>query len=264
MSISVVCPQCGKSYDIPETRAGQTGKCACGATMTIPSPKKEVESPAAPWSQPVQPAQQPPPVEPRSPFGPTPSQNPYASNQVQSPYGPPPGQAPYGTPGSMGRPITTVIPTRPIALTILIIAMYVFVGIAMLGTIVLMTRASTIAPYIGAASIGMYIGACIFVLVLLTVNLLILHSLWHGRNWARITMIVLMSLNAAGNLMGMMGRMGNQNIGSYALQLMIAGAVIGILCPLQVYAQNQIQRPDLLNIFVQNSMITYLFVGLLL
>lgn len=37
MSINVICPNCGKSYDVIDSRAGQTGKCECGSAIQIPS-----------------------------------------------------------------------------------------------------------------------------------------------------------------------------------------------------------------------------------
>jgi hypothetical protein len=36
MSIEVICPRCGKFYRVPDSRAGQVGKCSCGATMSVP------------------------------------------------------------------------------------------------------------------------------------------------------------------------------------------------------------------------------------
>lgn len=37
MSITVVCSQCGRSYNFSDDLAGQTDKCACGAFMIIPT-----------------------------------------------------------------------------------------------------------------------------------------------------------------------------------------------------------------------------------
>lgn len=38
MPIAITCPQCAKTYAVPEALAGQTGSCACGATFPIPCP----------------------------------------------------------------------------------------------------------------------------------------------------------------------------------------------------------------------------------
>ena len=43
MAIAVVCPKCGKKYQVPENRAGQKGKCRCGSMIQVP----RVAQPAA-------------------------------------------------------------------------------------------------------------------------------------------------------------------------------------------------------------------------
>src|SRR5436309_106039 len=35
--IRVTCPACGKTLSAPDEKAGQTGKCACGERIRIPS-----------------------------------------------------------------------------------------------------------------------------------------------------------------------------------------------------------------------------------
>jgi len=43
MSIHIVCPQCGKSLDVPDSRVGQTEMCSCGTAITIPSPESPIK-----------------------------------------------------------------------------------------------------------------------------------------------------------------------------------------------------------------------------
>ncbi|MEN6304962.1 MAG: hypothetical protein ABFD96_19680, partial [Armatimonadia bacterium] len=49
MPIQVTCQQCGKHYALPDEMAGQTGACACGASIPIPElpPRRPAVSPSA-------------------------------------------------------------------------------------------------------------------------------------------------------------------------------------------------------------------------
>ena len=38
MPIQVTCSQCGRTYAVPDDRAGKTGRCPCGALIAIPAP----------------------------------------------------------------------------------------------------------------------------------------------------------------------------------------------------------------------------------
>jgi hypothetical protein len=44
MSIEVNCPQCGKSFTVPDEQAGQPGRCACGAAIVVPTPQASSQS----------------------------------------------------------------------------------------------------------------------------------------------------------------------------------------------------------------------------
>jgi hypothetical protein len=44
MSIEVKCPQCGKSFTVPDEQAGQPGRCACGAAVVVPTPQASSQS----------------------------------------------------------------------------------------------------------------------------------------------------------------------------------------------------------------------------
>lgn len=46
MPIQITCPACGKAYAVPDDMAGQTGLCACGANVPIPSAPPRRPSPA--------------------------------------------------------------------------------------------------------------------------------------------------------------------------------------------------------------------------
>ena len=48
MSIGVVCPQCSQTYEVADERAGQTGRCTCGATMAVPGLPGEPSPPRRP------------------------------------------------------------------------------------------------------------------------------------------------------------------------------------------------------------------------
>ena len=37
MAISVTCSECGATHNVPDDRAGQVGRCPCGATMAVPA-----------------------------------------------------------------------------------------------------------------------------------------------------------------------------------------------------------------------------------
>jgi|GEM_PF-3246465 len=268
MSISVSCPQCGKTYDIPDNRAGQTGKCTCGATMTIPSPAGQVEAPAAPWQSPAQvnPPQSSvqPPVEPRNPYGPPPNQN-YGT--PQSPYGAPPSQTPYGPPP---RAAAAVKGQRPTALTVILIVFTLYlIASTIYGAVITQQVSSKMGALLSqgsmpqgmpgmsksmpgmpqgmpgmpqgmsksmpgmpqgmpqsmpqgmpqgmtgivnsAMSVGIILSAawCIGVLV-------ICFFLSIGCNWARITMIVLMSLSCASAVLGFISSVGRAMVSSGA------------------------------------------------
>lgn len=43
MAIEVICPQCGRRYSVPESRAGQSGRCQCGEVFRVPEPEAEAE-----------------------------------------------------------------------------------------------------------------------------------------------------------------------------------------------------------------------------
>ncbi len=53
MPISIRCPKCGATYRVPDTRAGQAGKCRCGEPIQIPtSPRTGDPDPTATSSTP--------------------------------------------------------------------------------------------------------------------------------------------------------------------------------------------------------------------
>lgn len=158
MSISVVCPQCGKAYDIPDNRAGQTGKCACGATMTIPSPESPIESPS--------------------------------------------GQDCYGFQGAVGPPNYATITRCPTALSVMIIIVDIVSVIWLLGgtclivAMVMSPNSSQAPPELGFFRMLIMLGLPLSIFILITSYFLLI-----GRNWARITMDILMFLCIAAILL---------------------------------------------------------------
>lgn len=235
MSISVICPQCGKSYDIPDSRAGQTGKCSCGATMTIPSPEGQVEAPAAPWQTPSQAAPPTrtatrPPVEPRSPYMPPPTQSPYGA--PPSPYGPPQGQqSPYGPPpGAIGRPMAKVSGERPMALTVMLIVVALFSVLSAIYSITqaqqLTSRLGAMMPNASAYSAGQTGGTIFWCVARLT----LLFNIWNGRNWTRIFMIVVSALYCGGAILGFMAIALGGSVLSPIITLIVYVSFIVVLC----------------------------------
>lgn len=47
MAIEIKCPKCSTVHQVPDERAGQTGRCKCGESIVIPSSPEESASPAA-------------------------------------------------------------------------------------------------------------------------------------------------------------------------------------------------------------------------
>jgi len=74
MSISAQCPQCGKTYSVPESAAGKLAMCtACGTKIRIPAEGGQAPAPAAPAPQ-AAPAPAPPAAAPAAPAGALPKQ----------------------------------------------------------------------------------------------------------------------------------------------------------------------------------------------
>jgi len=48
MPINMQCERCGRRFTVPDERAGQRGKCPCGAIMVVPAGRKNVPRPTAP------------------------------------------------------------------------------------------------------------------------------------------------------------------------------------------------------------------------
>lgn len=48
MPIQVRCEQCGRSFTVPDERAGQRGRCACGAVVVVPTPQPAGAEPDLP------------------------------------------------------------------------------------------------------------------------------------------------------------------------------------------------------------------------
>jgi hypothetical protein len=53
MTIQFQCPQCAKSYELPDEMAGKTAKCGCGAQIAIPAPAAADPLAAAPVADPL-------------------------------------------------------------------------------------------------------------------------------------------------------------------------------------------------------------------
>jgi len=72
--INVTCTHCGKTYALPESRAGQTGKCTCGQLIKVPA---LAAPPPAPG-----------PVPPPPPFPPAPRGGPVVEEEAPEAGGP--------------------------------------------------------------------------------------------------------------------------------------------------------------------------------
>ncbi len=93
MAIHIVCPQCGKSYDVPEQRAGQKGRCQCGGEIVVPpagASPPPAQRPAAAGLAPQHP--HPPSAHTPGPLGMEPS------GTGTQPLGEAPAGIAYGTP----------------------------------------------------------------------------------------------------------------------------------------------------------------------
>ena len=64
--INFSCQQCGKSYSLPDDKAGRKGKCKpCGATIVVPQPQRAPPIDSIPVAQPIVPKKQKLPVRTR-------------------------------------------------------------------------------------------------------------------------------------------------------------------------------------------------------
>lgn len=221
MPIQVTCAQCGKTYQVPESRAGQRGKCTCGAELVVP----HVSAPAP---------QQPPALfgQPAAaPFG----QLPPAQEQPGIAYGPPP--RPAGTTcrfcGTAMEPGANFCPRcgagsrpsaapagysyagpveRPIGITILCVLDWVFYGLACLFAVLMLiggiallggARPFDINPQYASIGGGVLMGGGVVVLGLSVVFIYLVKALWNGANWARILFTVMTGIGVFFQLLGL-------------------------------------------------------------
>ncbi len=225
MSISIACPKCGKTYDVPETRAGQSGNCSCGATISIPGTPAQAAA-VAPQAAFPQPTVLRKPVEllkcpacstvlpPRTDICPRcgtnrlapPPAAPTISGPVASAMTPPsaypppaPGYAPppkYEDPAIASARL--LVPGhfangRPLPLTIALILFAAQALYLLGGTVVGLTIASS------KASAELQSGLSFIALFFITIQLAYLALLWFvwiGQGWARTLLLVLTMLGS--------------------------------------------------------------------
>jgi hypothetical protein len=170
MSIQVVCHKCGKTYDLDDRRAGQTGVCDCGASMTVPTPEKVVESAAV--------------VEPSfmQSTGPTPTEIPMG----------------YGQPTSE-QPLLPVTNTRPLPLSSMLCGLSIWYLFWIIRTVKDIIDIPA-APDLNFGSTNLHqtmLNNSIMAILWYIGLYVICYFLWKGRNWARITLLVLTCVTGA-------------------------------------------------------------------
>ncbi len=170
MSIQVVCHKCGKMYDLDDSRAGQTGVCNCGASMTVPTPESVVESAAV--------------VEPSfmQSTVPTATETPKI----------------YGQPISE-RPIVAVVKNRPLPLASMIVGMCIWYLFWIVKTVKDIIDIPA-APDLKFGSTNLHqtmLNGSIMTILWFIGLYVICYFLWKGRYWARITLLVLTCLTGA-------------------------------------------------------------------
>ncbi len=236
MPIAIICPNCGNSYDVPEDRVGLLYRCDCGTDILVVSPaKKQAESsnthqnsssdptPVAPWESSAGTNKSIPRYEPRKPHGSSgqSSYNP-RTGELYTPQNKNHDRARRGTSDAIDVP-------RPWPLTIMIVIIDIFCA---LGLYYLASSIVKMAPVIDQVPDEVRYRYLIEVTVTMVIYAVILStcaSLWNGFHWARIAMIVIMSIIIIGCIRALAGPM-QQYTGALMLAILVAMLFIAILC----------------------------------
>lgn len=208
MAIEVTCPQCGKRYQVPESRAGQRGRCSCGAEVVVPQRQPVPGPDVVPLRQPdpdVVPLRQPaPPAEPRcvscgAAVYPGEQYCPRCAARQR---------VPSGYPGA----VIEKTRERPVGITILAILTWIGSGLGVVGGVIILVGGAFMGagarshagmsanPAAVGAMAGLLVGMAVVILATSIFSGVVGYYLWNGANWARIVFIVMQSV---GVLMGL-------------------------------------------------------------
>lgn len=210
MSTPVVCPQCGKSHNIPESRNWQAVKCICGATMPIPSSEGHIQ----------------------------PSAIPILSHTHSVPHSHPASRSFYR---SFPAPVvggrlkvvrdfaSDIFDARPLALSVMLLLIG---GFCMFAVVNLAREIITLSGDGDEYSKGwIFLGICyqIIVTAVYTLPLIICYHLWNGRLWARFTMYIIMSMDISINLWIIIDKTGYQSVTISVIHILVAAIFIYFL-----------------------------------
>jgi hypothetical protein len=237
MHITITCPNCGNSYDVPDDRVGLLYRCDCGADILVVSPaKKQAEhsnthqhpssdpTPVAPWESSAGTNKSHPRVEPQKPQG----------SSAQSYYNPRTGElyTPQnkGTSGSRRRGTSDAVESpRPWSLTIMIVITDIFCGIGLYYLALSIVKMAPVIDQVPDEVRYRYLIEVTVAMVIYSVILSTCASLWNGYNWARLAMIVIMSTVFAGSIRALTGPM-QQYTGALLVVILMSVSFIALLC----------------------------------
>ncbi len=222
MSISIACPKCGKTYDVPESRAGHTGNCSCGAVISVPespsgaaAPAQAVVGPPTVLRRPIELAKcpacntvlpprtdictrcgtnrlTPPPPAPTIPEPVAPAMTPPSAYPPPAPgYSPPPR---YEDPAVASARLLVhgrFASGRPMALTVVLTIAAILAVILLAGTVVSAAAPSPDLADVTAQDKSADSLWTVFVIALELGFLAVLWFVWVGQGWARTVLLIL-------------------------------------------------------------------------